>query len=157
VLQLELSDSFVLSVSTDRLVSHTFEAVHRVDWPERRSVEEGTPEAVLRTLLTYCYAAGIFASEEIQESIRHDPVLRYLASNHFPVWQEIRGFRRRNLPWLIESLAHLFQDLADSVFQSGDYTSLSMMRFVPTVVDLRVVAEQRLARAVQCDSVAMDH
>jgi hypothetical protein len=147
--QIVLDDLVVVHVSSDLLARATFEAVHKVGWPAVRHANDGrTPEPVLRTLLTYCYAAGICASEEIQEAVRHDPVVGYFGANHFPDWQEIRAFRRRNLPCLIEALALLFEKVAagqDAPHLFGQRRSV-----------FRAAAERRMARAIQSDSVALD-
>lgn len=149
-----LHDGLVLSVQTDRLLGWVFEAVHARDWPAPR-VHEGMPPAVLRTLLVYCYVAGIFGSEEIEAAANEDETVRYLCANHFPHWQEVRSFRRSNLPWLIEAVRQVLQAaLGEHI--SECQASAAVFRCAPWGWDLRAEANRRLARAVQCDSAAMD-
>lgn len=133
-----LQDGGVVTVKTDRLIRCVFEAVHQVEWPCHGQNDDGAPEPVLRTLLTYCYTMGILASEEIESAARHDSTIRYLCANHFPDWQEVRAFRRKNVVWLVEALNHVFGCLTSSEFDS------------------RAEAERRLAAAIQADSMAMD-
>jgi hypothetical protein len=123
------------------LLSRAYQAVQAVDWPKARlDAERETPEPVLRTVLTYCYAAGILSSVDIEAACRHDPVVRYICANDFPSWTTIREFRRRNLPWIASALKHLFETL-----EPADH-----------MPEARFEAERRLARAIQADSNAMD-
>src|SRR5439155_8426144 len=49
-----------------------------LDAPGRHSPQ------ILLTLLTYCYAAGIYGSEDIEYDCRHDAATRYLCANTSP-------------------------------------------------------------------------
>ena len=123
------------------LLSHVYQAVQAVGWPKAdAALFRETPEPVLRTILTYCYAAGIWSSEDIQAACLHDPTVRYICANDFPSWPVIREFRRRNLPWLSLALQHLLRSITQN----------------SRVSDVRREAERRLARAIQADSNAMD-
>src|ERR1043166_2486044 len=51
---------------------------------------------VLLGLLTYCYATGIFGSQEIEALVRRDPLLNLLCGRDLPDGQVIRHFRRCN-------------------------------------------------------------
>jgi hypothetical protein len=47
-------------------------------------------------LLTYCYAAGIFSSQEIEAMVRKDAILSLLCGQDLPDGRIIRRFRRYN-------------------------------------------------------------
>lgn len=86
-------------MSDDRLVRLAFEAVAELDpqqMPRRDFVHAGRafPVAVMLTLLTYCYASGRFGSQEIEEALASDPLLRYLCAGDEPPSTAIRRFRR---------------------------------------------------------------
>jgi len=51
---------------------------------------------VLLGLLTYCYASGVFSSQEIEARMRKDSILILLCGQELPDWQVIRRFRRYN-------------------------------------------------------------
>jgi hypothetical protein len=51
---------------------------------------------MLLTLLTYCYAAGVYGSEDIEYDCRNDAATRYLSANASPDQNAIRNFRRAN-------------------------------------------------------------
>jgi len=51
---------------------------------------------VLLGLLTYCYASGVFSSQEIEARVRKDPILILLCGHELPDWHLIRRFRRYN-------------------------------------------------------------
>jgi len=55
---------------------------------------------LLLTLLTYCCAAGIYGSEDIEWACRNDSGAHYICAN-LPIDQEtIRQFRRRHRIWI---------------------------------------------------------
>lgn len=86
-------------MSEDRLVRLVFEAVAEFDpqqMPRRDFVHAGRtfPVTVMLTLLTYCYASGRFGSQEIEEMLTSDPMLRYLCAGDEPSSTAIRRFRR---------------------------------------------------------------
>jgi hypothetical protein len=54
-----------------------------------------TPRArVLLTLLTYCYAVGIYSSEDIEWACQNEPGASYICSNKPVDLETIRQFRR---------------------------------------------------------------
>ena len=108
---------------------------------------------MLCTLLTYCYALGRYASEEIEGAVGHDPVLRYLCANQYPTWQVLRRFRRVHRPLLSACLARLIRrtwtehGLIPPALDGAD--DAMAMRAVG-------VAEELLERAVLADMMAAD-
>jgi hypothetical protein len=57
------------------------------------------------TLLTYCYAVGIYGSEDVEWACRNHAGVRYAAANLQPHWATIRSFRREHRDWIESCLA----------------------------------------------------
>jgi len=130
------------------LMRLVFDAVHETNWPPApMPIGDATPEPVLRTLLTYCYACGIFSSAEIEAAAQHDSNVRYLCANDSPQFKEIRRFRRRSITHLRESLARILYSVWNIL--NADCAPVSFLAFVAE-------ADHRLASAVEADSAAMD-
>lgn len=66
---------------------------------------------MLLTLLTYCYAAGVYGSEDIEWDCRNDAAARYICANACPDSDTIRRFRRANRPWIEECLAWMYGEV----------------------------------------------
>ncbi len=75
-------------------------------WPGMPAGEFSAP--MLLRLLTYCYAAGNYASEDIECDCQNDPTLRHLSANTCPDQDTIRRFRRANRPWIEACLACVY-------------------------------------------------
>lgn len=123
--------------------------VQDVSWqtscPAGSPGEDATPEPVLRTLVTYCLAVGVCASEEIEAAREENPVASYICGNFRPNWQVIHQFRRRNAAGLKEAVARVLQDVVRDA--AGD---------VEGPIDFWKEANQRLFRAILADSMALD-
>jgi len=83
------------------LVMLVLEIVQKMD--EARLLEPGSAKGERRsewqthlTLLTYCYATGIYGSERIARQTAVEETLRYLCANHLPDGAALRQFRRQN-------------------------------------------------------------
>lgn len=50
----------------------------------------------LLALLTYCYAAGIYGSQDIEALMGRDAGFRRYCQEEFPDWRRLRRFRREN-------------------------------------------------------------
>ncbi len=70
-----------------------------------------TRARTLLSLLTYCYAADILPSEDIQWASAHDAGARYLCAGTIVHRETIREFRRANRPWIEEALTHVLSNL----------------------------------------------
>jgi len=95
-----------------RLVTLALDAVQTLDWSKPNATSQGPdghrPRMVL-TLLSYCYAAGICGSQDIEWAIENDRMVRYICARTYPDWLAIRRFRRRNREWLRQCLAYIFR------------------------------------------------
>lgn len=90
------------------LITLTLQAVDAV--AERLPRWQGDPDGdasprMLLTLLTYCYAAGTYASEDVEWACRRCEGARYICGNATPDLDMLRHFRRANRPWIEECLA----------------------------------------------------
>jgi len=62
---------------------------------------------VLLSLLTYCYATGIFSSTDIELSFTQDKMVRHLCANTYPEAHHNRSFRRDNRRSIQKSLTEV--------------------------------------------------
>ena len=93
------------------LVGLALEAVQTVDWrvyPVTDDSQEFRPQMML-TLLSYCYAAGICGSQDIEWAAQSDKTVRYICGAKEPDWLTIRRFRRRNAELLRQCLAYILK------------------------------------------------
>ena len=120
--------------------------------------------AVMITLLTYCYATGLYGSEEVQLASQHDSMIRYLCARSYPDPSEIRTFRRYNRERIAEGLAGVLRRVWEIRFWAEDAvpighgrgTSLAGRMGVKATPNFRLEAERRIARAVRMDCMALD-
>jgi hypothetical protein len=135
-------------IESTELMRLVFDAVHDTAWPTALApIGDAIPEPVLRTVLAYCYACGVYSSAEIEAMARHDGTVRYLCANDFPKFEEIRRFRRRYLPLLRETLARTLHSVWKIV--NPDLSPITGLAFIAE-------ADHRLACAVEADSAALD-
>lgn len=73
-----------------------------------QGMENLRPQMIL-TLLSFCYAARLYASRDIEWAIRHDPTVRYICARTLPRWQAIRRFRRSNRELVEQALAYVLR------------------------------------------------
>lgn len=73
-----------------------------------RNTSTFRPQMML-TLLSYCYAAGIYASQEIERCIRDNRMVRYICAHQYPDWQAIRRFRRLNRELVDQCLSYVLK------------------------------------------------
>ena len=94
------------------LIKLALEAVDVVadQLPLRPTLGAGSPgPRILLTLLTYSYAAGTFATEDIEWNCQHDAATRYVSGNANLDQDTLRAFRRANRPWIEACLALVLQ------------------------------------------------
>jgi len=136
--------------------------------PER---EIGTPNtafqpAMMLTLLTYCYATGVYGSADIQLGIQHDPMIRYLCARDYPDICGIRSFRRYHRERVTQCLSAVLRQVWELRFCGEDAEPIrsvasiesSVVRRIDvnTTPDFEHEAGKRITRAVRADSMATD-
>jgi transposase len=113
----------------------------------------------LLALLTYCYATGTYASQEVEAALRQDSLLRFLCADELPDWHTLRRFRRHNRDvlqqCLEETLASAAQEQGFRTEQGRGVSSglLNERAFGHPAAE---EAATRIEQAVWCDSVALE-
>jgi hypothetical protein len=143
------------------LVRLVLEAVEGVDWSlvdgQEAEGEMKRKFPLLVTLLTYCYATGVYESRQIEFETKRDATLRYLCGNACPDWNTLRNFRRFHRRAIAQSLEKLFSLAWKSHF-GGKIRSRGDVRepFQFWAIDFSAEAAERIDRAIRCDSMALD-
>jgi hypothetical protein len=96
-------------INKGTLVSLILDAAQRLDWPERDlrlAARSGYAfrRPVLLSVVTYCYASGIYNSKDIALRVSRDEILGFLCAGTFPTWQDIRDFSRHNRDLIRQAL-----------------------------------------------------
>ena len=115
----------------------------------------------LLTLLTYCYAAGIYGSQKIVRQFEIDETLRYLCANHRPDAASLALFRRQNRGVIEQCLEKVCLVVWKTKYGNwrrqkpgaeGDSRSVSCCRMDP-VLQMQIMFEvsERLNRAERQD------
>lgn len=66
----------------------------------------------ITTLLVYCYARGIYGSEEIEARVPYDTAIAYISAGCKPDWHVLRRFRRDNSLLILGVLTRLMEIVA---------------------------------------------
>lgn len=119
------------------------------------------------TILTYSYAVGIYASEEIEAAISSDPKLRYLSAGARPGRHDLRRFRRQSKRIIHQALTKVFQSaweftlrsvakIPHTDFEWRDLSRASEHSETESAFLFVQAAEDRIDQAVLWDSMALD-
>lgn len=138
----ELPQDLRSALSETTLISAVFAAVQRtLDCPTTQPAHTFTPRGrVLLSLLTYCYAADVLSSQDVEDGCRTDLALRYLCAGSIPTAREVAGFRRASTPALTRSLSETFHETAPSHDSSH----------------LHTMAVHRIRQAINLDHMELD-
>jgi hypothetical protein len=155
-----------LTMRPDRatLARIVLEAVPRLADPmsPAQTTEPEEPSAwQLLALLTYCYAAGIYGSRDIELNLEQDAVARRLCPDAFPEFDAIRHFRRCHRSRIKGCLATVLKEMSGAGWRNADVGSdadWSGAGFSSARIERRFdeAAEARLDRAVLADSRMLD-
>jgi hypothetical protein len=132
--------------------------------PLRPAMGEGcAPVATMLTVLTYCYATGRYASEEIEAVATSDGSVRYLCANHFVTSATIRRFRRAHRESLRSCLLRLHRRAWQHRFgtRPGLSRSAEPPQLEPSQEDaityrLAAATEAKIQQAILADTMALD-
>ena len=134
------------TVGTCALVEMTLEAAQAVggQLPRPGAVAEGpiNPRMLL-TMLTYCYAAGIYGSEEIEWATDDNPAVRYLCANAYPDWKTIRRFRRAHRQLIEECLTGVYGRACD--VKAGGEGNANLAGFAREKLEFAVLMDTAMA------------
>ena len=129
------------------------------------TLEEPSTWEIL-TLLTYCYAAGIYGSRDFELNLEQDEVARRLCADAFPEFNAISHFRRCNRARIKGCLATVLKKMSGVGWRSADVGSdadwlgagFSWARTFGPGIDRRLgeAAEACPDRAARADSRMLD-
>jgi len=129
--------------------------VQTIDWTNPNVVAfeakhpDFRPKMFLR-LLTYAYAVGIFASEDVVEGCYGDEVLRSICENDPPTVRAIMAFRRENrglLQWL---LVELLKQAVRHNLKAGDFLiSPGLKRYLADAAVARIDIARHMDRGAR--------
>jgi hypothetical protein len=153
------------------LVSLILDVVSSVDRPPAPTDEATRPEREpqprwLLTVLTYCYATGLYESADVERATTADPVVSYLCAGTRPARNDIRRFRRQHRELVAVCLARTLALASHSRLCIDDDLWLADERMEwwrleqPSLEYIESpflrIAEQRIDHAVLLDSMALD-
>ncbi len=161
-----LPEDLRICVGEDRLVRLVLETVAESvaqPRPRRDFVHAGRsyPVAVMLTLVTFCYASARFGSQEIEESLRSDPTLRYLCAGDEPSSTAVRRFRRVYRGPLSVTLLRVFlaalrrREMEDRPDRGERDDSEALT--TDLAVSAGQAAEAAIGKAVLTDAAALDY
>lgn len=123
------------------------------------------PKTML-ALLTYCYAVGIYGSEDIEAVMYQDAIFRYFCGHEIPDWKSLKRFRRHNHEAVQKCLEAVCAGVCTVNSQPRDRfnrgpaappTGAGAARFGGVDrAELAGEAERRIERAMWIDSMALD-
>jgi hypothetical protein len=105
--------------------------------------------SMLLALLTYCYASGLYASEDIEQRMCQDADFCRVCADEFPGALMLQRFRRLNRDALIRSLAHVLGSQQEQ--QGATCATTSLPDQDATERSLLDQARQRIRTAIQFD------
>ena len=147
-------------VTARALVSLALDAVLTLDEAQSLTQPKGRMNPGLKTvltLLTYCYSAGIYGSQEIERAIESDPTVRYLCAHNYPDVVALRRFRREHRDQIKHCLAHVFTQAWAAQLEAGEASYLNYGWFENDFTQqVQDAAEDRLTLAVVMDEMVSD-
>ncbi len=141
-------------VDDPTLIKLVLESVNEFDVPSLETARSGArafTATQTATLLVYCYARGIYSSEEIETRLSMDAAIGYICAGLKPDWFHLRRFRRDNSLLVLGILTRLLELIS---------TQFGMLR--PNAVperwrhEFREQALDRLRDAIHADTIATD-
>jgi transposase len=140
-------------VEKETLLEWTVGQIEILNWENPQLVKylethpQYRPKTLLR-LLSFCYATGVFAAEDIEANCFSDVFCRFICESDPPLAREISRFRRENrglLKWL---LAELLKQVLKKKFNLGNTLfPAGLRRFVENVALERLDLARHLDRA----------
>lgn len=116
----------------------------------------GPNREVMMTLLTYCYATRLWASDDIEWATRSRATVRSLGANAMANAGLMRVFRRANRARLEQCLALLLTRAMEERFAERAYGVVCEYRATEPSPEAREWARQKIELAVLMDTAALD-
>lgn len=102
-----------LALDNKALAGLVLKAVRGVNEKELNPPVVGATTAyhpqVMLAMLTYCYAIGVYGSQEVEAMMRADADFRALCGMDYPDWRRLKRFRRDNHAPLRRALEETFR------------------------------------------------
>lgn len=154
------------------LADLVLEAVRKVDGgelnpPVANPVTSPFHPKALLAMLTYCYADGVYGSQETELMMQEDAAFKALCGHQFPDWRQLRRFRRNNHPMLHRTMAETFSRAWSLRFggfpcgepvEAGSETGRGLRPAIPLLdrasVDQEI--EERIERAMFIDMMTSE-
>ncbi len=140
------------------LVCEILEARHNLEEANRRGETSGQSARrsqleVMLTLLTYCYATGILATDEIVRRAENDTMLRYLCGRNQPeagILRQCRRYHRAEIEGILTDVLGRVWEHRTELLAREFHTA------EPARPDFQRMARERILDAIQLDSMALD-
>ncbi|MCS7089743.1 MAG: hypothetical protein RMN51_01490 [Verrucomicrobiota bacterium] len=117
------------------------------DLPRLRSAPSSGPASrQLLALLTFAYATGLYASEDIEHALRHGRLPSSLLPPVPVTSAQLQAFRRANRPWIEQALASLLRRLAED---TGLWINAANLRIETDRQNLDLACIMAARRAVE--------
>lgn len=114
---------------------------------------------VIIPLLVYCYAAGVYGSEEIEELSYKEEYVQRLSGDKSILPSQVRCFRREHRRLLQRSLAELIREVrarAGAMPESSEPAEGASTELNPEAWHCEWEAEERIRLAILFDSMELD-
>ncbi len=136
------------------LVSLILDAAQTLEWPEtdlRLAASSGYAfrRLALLSVVTYCYAAGIYHPKDIAQRVSRDEILGFLCAGTFPTSEDIRMFTRRNRGLIRQSLRQTYKLAREYGLRAGTLDPANCQRTDSGDHLTRVDLELQLAEGEQ--------
>jgi len=153
------------------LAGVVLEAVRRIDNGALKPVASAQAGVAFRTrmllaMVTYCYAAVIYGSQDIEAVMREDATFRFLCGNEFPGWKVIQRFRCYNREVIQRCLEEVLRGASQVRLADGEGEptataragTVGIARRHETWVEQQFAteAEERIERAMLIDNLALE-
>lgn len=129
--------------------------VETIDWtnPNVLAFEQRNPQfrpKMFLTLLTYAYARGMCASEDIAEGCYNDPLLRSICATDPPSSRAIIAFRRENRGLIQWFVMEIIKQAIKHKFAAGDFlVSPGLKRFLADAAAARIDIARHMDRGAR--------
>jgi hypothetical protein len=139
------------------LLTIALDAAQNVQWEDKDralAMQGGYTPKMLLTLLTFCYASGVYGSQDILQAIQTNRTIRYICAHNYPDWSVLRKFRRGYRRQLEQALRWVFQQAWAKRLDDAEVDYLGYEWFENQLkAGLDATVQSRLELAILMDGV----
>ncbi|MDB6031331.1 MAG: Transposase [Verrucomicrobiales bacterium] len=139
------------------LLTLALDAGQNVQWGEKDRtlpMQSAYQPKMLLTLLTFCYASGIYGSQDILQAMQTKDSVRYICAHNYPDWAILRKFRRAYRSQLEQALRWVLQQAWAKRFDEAEADYLGYEWFETYLnANLDALVQGRLELAILMDGV----